>query len=503
VGGEGNDKLLLKGDYQIPTTLQATSLSGIELIKFGNGFNYNFTIAAENVGLGEVLTLDASKLGPPNAVGIDATAVTQGQVDFIGGEGNDVFYGGSNTGANGNIDLTRGGNDFITLHANDAVKFGAAFTADDQVTTTFTGFGVVYLDGDYSAGVTFNATTMVGMAGIIVDPSGDQDYRLTLHDAAGAAGRFFILGPLDPLGTGDIIVDASLETDAILNLQGAAGDDQLTGGALGDTFYTRMGRDAVNGGTGDDVFNANDVGGFRANDSFIGGDGMDTLNILATPGFDVTCGPTTIQDIEVFNVSITEGEAQLTLNDISVAAGGSMTVNVHAISGDARGRIDGSAETDGTLVLNGGFLGADTLIAGQFSNTLKGWGDADKLIAGGGTDTFVYTEVADSQGASYDRIVGLDWAADSIDVMVAPTSIAEKLENGIVDLATFESDLKDAIGNHLGANQAMLFQADGGDQAGKKFLVVDQNGNTGYQAVADLVIWLDGASGAVAIEHII
>ena len=397
IGGEGNDKLLLKGDYQIPTTFQATSLSGIELIKFAKGNNYNFTLDAANVALGETLTLDASRLGALNGVGIDASAVTQGQVDFIGGEGNDIFYGGSNTGVNGNIDLSRGGNDFVTLHANDLVKFGAAFTADDQVVSTFVGFGGVYLNGDYSAGVVLNATTMVGMGVIAVDPGDDQDYNLTLHDATGPTGRFFIVTSSDQ-ADGRPTINGAAETDAILNIQGAAGNDTFTGGALGDTFYTRTGRDTVNGGDGDDIINADMVGDLNANDRFTGGAGTDTIKLYGAPGFDVTLDNLTIAGIEVLNISIPEQEAKLTLADGNVGFHETMTVNVHAISGGARGRIDGSAEADGTLVLNGSFLGADTLIAGQFSNTIKGWGEADKLVAGSGTDTFVYTEVVDFAG---------------------------------------------------------------------------------------------------------
>ena len=87
--------------------------------------------------------------------------------------------------------------------------------------------------------------------------------------------------------------------------------------------------------------------------------------------------------------------------------------------------------------------------------------------------------------------------------MVAVTGIADELQNGNVNMATFASDLKNAIGNDLGANEAMLFEAQNGDQAGKTFLVIDQDGNTGYQAVADLVIWLDGASGLMAIEQFV
>jgi hypothetical protein len=245
------------------------------------------------------------------------------------------------------------------------------------------------------------------------------------------------------------------------------------------------------------------LGGFGANDRFTGGSGVDTVELYGVPGFNEILDDATLSGIEILTIGIPDEQARLALADGNVGFHETMTVNVYAISGGASGRIDGSAETDGTLVLNGSLLGADTLIGGQFSNTFKGWGEADKLVAGAGTDTFVYTEVADSQGAEHDRIVGLDWAMDRIDVMVAPTGIAEKLENGTVNLATFSADLKDAIGNHLGANQAMLFQAESGDQAGKKFLVIDQNGNVGYQAVADLVIWLDGALGPINIESIV
>jgi hypothetical protein len=59
--------------------------------------------------------------------------------------------------------------------------------------------------------------------------------------------------------------------------------------------------------------------------------------------------------------------------------------------------------------------------------------------------------------------------------------------------ATFDSDLS-AIAASMKSNDAVFFHAGDGDYSGKGFLVVDFNGEAGYQAGQDLVIQIDAQS---------
>ncbi len=492
-GGAGNDMLILNGDYQTPISLQSTTLNSIETMKFVNGNNYNVVLDAANLKFGQTLSIDGSQLDSGHACAVDATAITQGTVNFKGGAGNDIFYSASNSSASDHIDMSKGGDDFVTLNNNATVYFGAAFTAADQVTNNLAGFGVVELDGDYSQGLTLGANTITNLGGIVVDPG--HDYNLTLDNNTAAAGHFFVVAMSGNTATGSLTVDGSAETDASFVFEGAAGNDTFRGGALGDTFYVFSGSDIVAAGDGDDSIDAAVANGLSAGDHFNGGNGNDTLTLLGNGGgLDVTLKDSTIRSIENFDLGIgDQSHARIVLADGNVAAAQTMTVNVAGTGESAT--IDGSAETNGTLVFVGAGSGAnDTFIGGQFANDFTGGGGADRLVAGNGNDVFIYTAATDSQGAQFDHVVGFDPVNDDFDVMNAVGAIDAKLVAGTVSKATFVSDMKTAIGSHLQAGDAMLFTAKHGDEAGKTFLVVDQNGHAGYQGGADLVIWLDHAT---------
>ena len=76
----------------------------------------------------------------------------------------------------------------------------------------------------------------------------------------------------------------------------------------------------------------------------------------------------------------------------------------------------------------------------------------------------------------------------------AVTGFAAAVAAGTLSADSFDEDLAAALAaDALGAGQAVLFTPDSGDLAGTVFLVVDANGEAGYQAGEDLVIALPGA----------
>jgi Ca2+-binding RTX toxin-like protein len=167
--------------------------------------------------------------------------------------------------------------------------------------------------------------------------------------------------------------------------------------------------------------------------------------------------------------------------------------------GNGNDRLDGNANND-TLVGN---AGKDKLKGGDGVDTLNGGADADKMDSGTGADKFVYAAGAvDSTGGAFDTVSGFDFnAADRFDITIAITGIDTAVNGGSLSKATFNDDLEGAIGNgDLAVAHAVLFNPNGGDYAGKTFLIINVNGQAGYEADADLVILLNGPANIASLD---
>jgi Ca2+-binding RTX toxin-like protein len=167
--------------------------------------------------------------------------------------------------------------------------------------------------------------------------------------------------------------------------------------------------------------------------------------------------------------------------------------------------LDNVGGGNGNDKLNGGLsndtlrgdAGKDQIDGGDGDDTLTGGLNADRLAGSAGLDKFAYLAgAADSTGPNFDTITGADFnAQDRFDLALTITGIDAKVNGGTLSKATFNDDLEDAVGNgDLGVAHAVLFKADAGDYAGKTFLVINMNGEAGYEANEDLVVLLDGAT---------
>ena len=141
-----------------------------------------------------------------------------------------------------------------------------------------------------------------------------------------------------------------------------------------------------------------------------------------------------------------------------------------------------------------GFSGDDGIRSHKGDDILDGGLGADRLWGDGGADTYVYSCAADSTGFYHDRIGNFE----SHDVFKLPSAVEAvdpTVATGKLMSAHFNATLADAVDTaHLGAHHAVLFAPDEGTRAGQTFLVVDFNGDAGYQAGEDLVIQFTGAS---------
>jgi Ca2+-binding RTX toxin-like protein len=396
-----------------------------------------------------------------------------------GDDGNNIITG--TTGID-YFDLSQGGIDSVSGgNGNDAFFFGAAMTGADHIDG---GAGVndqIGLQGDYTGGnaLFLGPNTITGVEVISVLPG--YSYVITSDDGnAGAGQTLTIYGTT--LGAGDALTfDGSAETDGKFMVYGGLGTDIITTGAGNDGIYFgRGGRfdpltDHVNGGGG-------------------------TNDQLALDGsYIVTISGANVVNVEV--LSLLDGtpaihaEYDVTLANDWTAAG--QTHTVYGVTVRDGFIVDGSAESDGHLIVYGG-KGDDTITTGAGNDKISGGPGADTLNGGLGADIFLYSAVSNSIGTSHDKIVGFDPTVDRIDLPtgISVTGIDAALNTGNVSAGSFDADLTAALGA-LGAHHAITFTASGGDLSGHIFEVVDTNGIAGYQAGQDMVIELQSPGGAI------
>lgn len=199
----------------------------------------------------------------------------------------------------------------------------------------------------------------------------------------------------------------------------------------------------------------------------------------------------TLQRVPAFEVRSGD-EISFAAGEIDVRRGETMGIDASLIGGSIS--FDGSAETDGSFIFLGGD-GADEFRGGTGADSIAGGNGGDLLAGGGGADVFSYASAGQSSGLGYDSLVDFDAAANRIDLPGTVAGFNDAIEGGNLSSASFDADLAAALGaGGLAAGHAVLFAPDGGDLAGTVFLIVDGNGEQGYQAGEDFVFALPAGS---------
>jgi hypothetical protein len=419
-----------------------------------------------------------------------------------GGAGDDVI---DTSAAGAIIDMSQGGDDTVTVNPNFTanISFGAAFTADDQViaqATSFTGGAPrVVLDGDYSAGVVMNATTLQNIQSLFL--TGGHDYDLTLDadltyraPSAGANGSRLLVQ--DSLGASDsLTLDATALTSPLALLTGAGTFDITLGSYGGHVQIAGSGAGSVTDATG--VLDVNTDANFSSAISLTSEGG--TLNLLGT-GFthDIIF---TASMMEGFNELVLATGASVTLADGNIAAGHGLLVMGTEVT------VDDSAETDGFMIaeINGGTItggaGNDSLEGDKHSDVFTGGGGKDGISCGQDTDRLIYNAVSDSTSTGYDDVANFDVTRDIFQLPSAPTGIDAAVTTGTLSTASFDTDLAAAVGaGQLAAHHAVVFTPDAGQFSGVHFLVIDANGTAGYQAGQDYVIEMDNSANLSSLS---
>ena len=324
---------------------------------------------------------------------------------FTGTSGNDSFAG---TSAADIFNLQQGGDDTATgLGGTDLFNMGAAFDAADRIDGG-DGSDTVDLDGDYSAGLSFNAKTLLNVEAILLAVG--NSYKLTTNEATVAAGATLTVDG-SALGAGDSLTfNGTKETDGSLILIGGAGNDVLSGGTyigvspVTNTFDLRQGGDdTVIGGF--DVTNVANFGAtFTAADRVQGHNMTIVLDGDYTGAHAVTMNATTML---VDTLKVSAGHSYTLVSGNNANSGNTLIDGSTLGAGDVL-RFDGSAQAGiGVFDFIGG-AGNDVLI-GSSGGEMNLGGTFD--LSKGGDDTVVGSPYSDffEFGAAFtaaDRVDG-------------------------------------------------------------------------------------------------
>jgi Ca2+-binding RTX toxin-like protein len=424
-GGGGKDRLLLDGDYSAGVTFTATTLVNVESILLADGHSYSFTLNDATNATG--LAVDGGALTGANRLSLDGSAEKSAALTAIGGEGDDVLKGGAGndtlTGNGGNDTLTAGaGIDVLSGGAgNDVFVLGANLTAADKID----GGGdndTLQLAGNYSAGLTFAAGTMIDVETIQL--ADGFSYKLTLNDATNAAG---LTVDGSALGSArSVVLNGAAETSAALTALGGAGADTLTGNAGADILTAGSGNDTLAGGAGDDVFVL--AGNLTAADKIDGGADRDVLQLDGNYAGGMTFAATTMVNVET--VKLADGHSyKFTLNDANNTTG--LTFDGSALTGGNKLTVGDSAEKSASFIAIGG-TGDDAMTGGAGNDTLTGNAGNDVLTGNAGNDLLV-------AGAGNDTLSG-GAGNDTLD-LGANLNAADKIDGGAnVDTLKLDGD---------------------------------------------------------------
>jgi Ca2+-binding RTX toxin-like protein len=483
-GGAGNDTVTLVGDYASLVLLD-TSLQSVEQLQFGAGHSYSITLAAGNIAAGRSMHIDAHTLGVTDTTTINGSVVGGG-LYFTGGSGTDIVLGGAGPNY---FDLSAGGADSVRGGASNDT-FYVAGGLDQMSLDGADGRDMLIVNGE---GYDSKAPLQLQVSSISnieeMDFIGGHSYGVKLDNGNLLSGRLTVQF-IGALATDHLTFDASNVQFGRVNVTGGAGDDRLIGGANIDLFDLSLGgNDVAKGGDGQKNFFVMGAA-LNADDVIVGGNIFDQ----ATLDGDYATAPvifnaTTMRNVH--NIILTVGHSYtLSLHEKTVAAGQYLTIGGADLNSVNVMTIDGSADSNGHLLMYGGAAG-DTLIGGGGDDELSGGLGADILVTGGGNDVIHYFGVAQSTGTGFDTIQAFNFTKDHFDLDVAVAGIDGPVRKGQLNDASFDIDLTAAVSAaRLAAGHAVRFAPNAGDHAGENFLVVDANGIAGYQAGEDYVFKL-------------
>jgi Ca2+-binding RTX toxin-like protein len=454
-GGADFDIVTIAGNYTAAgaLTFGATTMLNVELLTLGAG-RYDLTMNNHTVAAGQNMSIDATALTSSQSLTFDGSAELDGGYTITVGAADAFITGGA---------------------GDDTVNFGGGFRADDRIDGGGGIEDVLFLSGDYSAGLTFAPTTISRIDRLIVDSA--HSYFFTLDNGNVAFDQSMVIDGTR-LAAGDrLTVDGSDETSGQLKLEGGAGECIFIGGGGDDSFDAGSGFNAIKGGSGDDTITFS--AGFGT-DTVDGGSGFDAMFLAG--GATATFAANTLQNVE--KITLLQDPApvlyHLTLDAATVRFGEALTIDGSALDFNDSMSIDASAVTDGRILMIGG--------AGSSTFTLSQTGQ-DIVRGGSGGNTFI----AGPNLEATDRLSG-NIGNDNILFLSGDYSDRLEFEGRTIrniqlislaaghsyNLATADGNVAAgailSIGNaNLGASDRLIF--DGSKESNGRFIITSGAGN--------------------------
>ena len=347
----------------------------------------------------------------------DFAALAGKGIDVLDASNNPLLLSVAQVQALGTVALTN--TDTVTLADSGAAL--ASLTAGDIA--TLGGRGIDRIDA------TDNALTLD-----VAQYRALGTVRLATADAvlladSGAA--------LSALTVTEITALASHGIDRIDAVDGALPLSLAQYQALGRVVLDNSDSLLITGTDGNDRFTLGDR--FSADDRLVGGDGTDVVTLNGDYSAGVVLENGTLSGIEQIRLSAGHDYA-LTLADGNVATGESLTVSAGLGAANSLA-FDGSAETDGRLVVRGG-SGADSIVGGGGNDDLRAGAGNDTVSGGGGNDIVsggAGNDILDG-GAGNDTVYG-DAGNDLLVWRSAENAGAHDIYRGGLDSDTLRLDL--------------------------------------------------------------
>jgi serralysin len=382
-------------------------------------------------------------------IGNDTAYGDDGADTITGGAGTDKLYG------------ENGDDTFVVAGIDDQKDIFSGGNGTDKILVA----GVVDLTVASFSASSSSIELWEGNGGAILGTSSKN--ILDLSGLTAITGVAYI----DGAAGNDIVTGTAFADD----LRGSAGNDSLYGGGGDDNLTGGVGVDKMYGEDGDDTFI---VSGIDAQtDTFSGGAGTD--RILATGTLNLTL---TAFDAGSTSIEVWQGNGQGAVG--TKAANTFNLANLTAISDLAY--VDGAGGNDiitGSVFaddLRGG-IGNDLVDGGVGDDTLRGDAGIDTLLGGEGADRFVFSETG---SRNRDAIVDYSFAEnDEIDISALLDASFDVSSNvaDFVRLTTVGPDLVlqvDVNGPTSGASWSDVAYFPGASVVGQVLVHFEQQAHT-------------------------
>jgi Ca2+-binding RTX toxin-like protein len=367
---------------------------------------------------------------------------------------------------------------------------GAALAPGESVTLASGATVTLNSDGTltYDPGSAFLSLTAPGSGASNTTAFDSFDY---LDEAgAGATVRVTIRG-------------VTAAGDALL---GSVENDVLTGSAGAETFRLEQGgEDGVAAGAGADmVFFGATLGD---GDRIDGGEGADTLALQGD--YVLSLGADSLKDVETITLlsgsEVRFGSAGtglhtyvLATHDANVASGAALLVRFADLQAGETVSFDGSAETDGRFVFEGG--GGDDVLKGGAGNDIFDAGaGADNMAGGGGDDLYFVDSAADQvieleAGGTDEVRTALGSRTDFTAMYILPDHVEQLTGTSAIGQGVYGNALDNII--VMGGGGDLIVLSDGGND------YVDGGGGDDFLFYGDALTAEDISIGGAGFDGI-